>query len=201
LYQDTACTIQAAGGDPVGGWKDERTGTIIATQSDADKRPIATVVGGKMVLVSDGVDDAMVTEVDLPNPFSLAVSGAVLSSSNSQRILQSRDENRLITFNRFSNAVFLGVAVVGDTGTSPGSAPSVAVLTDAATASCFINGVDRTDNPAVSANWGRIGIMGGGQNPFEVPDGYISGLFWKTGGVWTPTERAAIEAFAVTINP
>lgn len=199
LYQDTACT------DPVddefqsiAGWKNERTGAIIATQSNASKQPFSMIVGGKMVMYSDGVDDGMVTNVNLLNPFSLAVTAAVVTGSNFQRLLQSMENNRVLTFGRGTAAVFLGGVVVNNTGsTVPNSA--VGILTDDAHSTFWLNGTDVTDNPDISADWGTVGLFGEGTNP-EVPDGYITGLFWKA-GIWTADERAAIESFAATINP
>lgn len=61
LYQDTACTIPAvADGDPIGGWKDEISGSgLIAVQSVADKQPTLRYTSGKPVVRFDGVDDTM----------------------------------------------------------------------------------------------------------------------------------------------
>lgn len=201
LYTDVACTTPVTGAaQAIAGWKDERTGMIIATQSDASKRPLSAIIGTKLVMLCDGIDDGMITEVNLVNPFSLAVAGAVTAASNTNRLIQSRDNNRLISLARFANAVFNGGAVLDDTASITLAAPAVAVLTVGATSSCFVNGVNHTDNSGVLGDWGRIGIMSEGTNP-EPPTGYITGLFWKVGGEWTPTEKAAIAAFALTINP
>lgn len=59
LYQDAACTVPATeDGDPVGGWRDELSGSgLVAEQSVSTKRPTLRFAGGIPVLEFDGVDD------------------------------------------------------------------------------------------------------------------------------------------------
>ncbi len=203
VYQDAACTVPAtADFDPVWTIVDELgiTGTR-ATQADSNKQMyLFEQAAGIWVLVSDGVDDGYLTTLNLSSPYSIAFSGKANGAPASNRFINSDSSNRLIAFNRPSNAAFLGGTVVNSTDTVPGTTPAVGILTEDAVAAVYVDNVDVTTNPSFSGvAWGvvTIGVSAAAGETF---DGYISGLFLAT-SVWSAPDRTTIDTYMQTLLP
>jgi hypothetical protein len=163
LYENADSFIGSPGS--VASWPDLSENGNTATQATVSAQPVAAIGGpdGHMQIVFDGVDDGMTTVLLLPSPYTIFIVGNNIS--NGGRMLQSGTQNRVICFNRGTDAVYVEGDVVAATVVNPGTAWAIGVLGIGASSKSkwTLNGVDRTDDPGRGGNeWGQVTLNGTG---------------------------------------
>jgi len=156
LVLDSRFITGLADGDPVSTWSDRSGNANDATGVGAARPEYKiNIQGGSPVVRFDAIDDGMSTNCNLNNPFTIIYTGRTISGISNRTIL-SRDQNRVIAYNRSSNGVFNGATVVNSTQTTPGTNVAIGTLVVGATSAFFANGSDITTGTTGTGNWGRL---------------------------------------------
>jgi hypothetical protein len=178
LFKDSALTMPASNGDPIGGWKDKSPSGYNAVQSNAANQPVRndTAMNGKAAVrftaaEADGmtINDSLV----LARPYTAFIVNQYYGDTRG-RTLQSRDSNWLHGLWSGNVSAFAD-GFVGANPRADVNFPYVADTTGAVDGSTlYVNGLDFTTNPAPVGQPGRLGLVSGGMFPLEVSDADIS---------------------------
>lgn len=198
LYKDVACTIPAtAENDAIAAWRDELgTSGLIATQSDASKRPLLKFVNGVPTVSPDGTNDSLnVAAISLPQPNTLSCG---LSRTNNGRLVYG------MTTNDSNNFDWTGASDVVNmySGTllsrsQTGSAYSVwSARFNGASSLIRLDGVQlgATGNVG-AAEASALRLFDGAASTEPLSGNVISVLFSNS------TDYALIEGYLETLNP
>jgi|GEM_PF-5428774 len=218
LYQDTACTIPAAtDGDPVGGWRDELSGSaLIAVQSVSTKRPILKIVSGKPVVRFDGIDDFLHID-SMPT-----ISGTVATAVTASMGISAQTAGRIIAMaaaaGTDTNATTgfvsaLKVDVTASLGTyydtyRGGQSNTLSTWFDflsRATGSeiqTWLDGLNKqtasVNTTAIAATRLKIGGAWGGSDSSDLWGGDIQNVIV---GLWSEADALTVTNYAKTLRP
>jgi hypothetical protein len=149
-------------------WPDISGNGNNATQATMASQPTVTPgqINGLPGVVFDGVDDGMLTALNLLSPYTVFMVAKSNQGAAYVRFIQASDNNRIIVFNRDSNSVYLGAAVANDTTVFPGGNWGIGCLAEGADSAWFVNGVNKTDLTSVgNVDWGTVVLNGVGLAP------------------------------------
>lgn len=155
-------TLALSDGASVASWV-SAVGSEYAAQADGAKQPIyrasVTVMNNQPAVEFDILDDGLLTDLNIANPFTIYLVESGESELNVSRTLTSRDNNALISVARGDgNNAFNS----GNVSAFRLTAPAVAVLVVGAESRYYVNGVDRTGDASKVGDWGRLAFGTGG---------------------------------------
>ncbi len=183
--------------DPVASWTDSSGNGNHATQATGANRPLfrTAIQNGLPAVQFDDTNDALVTSLNVARSYTIILVASQPVNSTT-RIINSVENNNLMSIRRGSNTVYLGSDVFSGTiGVNNVFAMMSMTVSTVDPTVLYFNGTDITGGSPPSANWGTVTFGASGLNA-EPAHALLAEVLVYDTALSTPN-RESVEAYLV----